>query len=361
MRAEPILLAVDGMAMGGTEQQVLQLIRGLERRGRFKVVLALLDRGGELDSAAITAATAVLPVLRRARFDVAPALSIALHARRTGIHLIHAVGWLSGMAGLAAARALGVPVINGSVRSAPSRLGRNDRVSRWCAGHSDWIVANSHAGLRAYGLSDHPRTQVIANAFDSARLDGVSRVAAEQPTICMVANFSGWKDHATVIRALPRILHIVPACKLLLVGIDRGTLGANRQLAEALGLGRAVEFVTGELRPERVIASSRVGVLSSPSESFSNAILEYMALGKPVVATDTCGDAGALLLEGRSGVLVPYGSSDQLADAVIGLLLDPARAAAMGEAGRRQSQGFTVERMLSSYEELYDRLLTQRR
>jgi glycosyltransferase involved in cell wall biosynthesis len=357
MNSDPILLAVDGLPIGGTERQIVELLKGLRQNGRFGARLAVLDHGGELEGAAVEAAAGVLPLGRKARFDCTPALSLIWQARRARVRLIHAFGWMSGLAGLLAARYLRVPIINGSIRQTPAVLGLRDRISRWCALRSDWIVANSYAGLEAYGLAAHPRAQVIVNGIDLARFDGVVAQCAEQPTICMVANFSGLKDQATVIRALPEIRRAVPRVRLVLVGNDHGTLADTRRLADDLGIGEAVRFVTNSVRPEPFIASSQVCVLVSPSESFCNAILEYMALGKPVVATVTCGDTAALIRDGKAGFLVPPRSPRCLAARVTELLRDPEQAHRMGQAGRRQVQSLTVPRMVAEYEAMYERLL----
>jgi len=359
MSRDPILLAVDSLQIGGTERQIVELIRGLRQSGRHRILLALLDRGGRFDAEAIEHAAAILPVRRRARFDCTPALSLRWQARRAGVRLIHAVGRMSALAGLAVARGIGVPIINGSIRSAPVPLDRRDRISRWCAMRSDWIVANSRAGLIAHGLGDHPRAQVIANGIDLSRFAGVIPAEHDASSICMVANFSKRKDHATLIRALPLIRRAIPDARLILIGGDFGTLADSRQLAHRLGLDAIVRFVTDSARPESLIAASRVCVLASHSESFANAVLEYMALAKPVVATDTCGDTAGLI--GDAGFLVPHGSVDSLAARISELLGDPQRARTMGEAGRRRVQAFTVTRMVAEYEALFDRLLAAAR
>jgi glycosyltransferase involved in cell wall biosynthesis len=357
MQREAILLAVDGLPIGGTERQIVALLGGLQQSGRFAVTLALLDHGGALEPEAAHAAAGVVPLGRKARFDCTPALFLAWQARRARVRLIHAVGWMSGLAGLLAARSLRLPIINGTIRQTPVAMGVRDRISRWCACRSDWIVANSFAGLRAYGLAEHPRAQVIVNGIDLRRCDGVVPQAADQPTICMVANFSALKDQATVIRALPEIRQAVPGVRLLLVGNDRGTLAAARRLADELCVSEAVRFMSNTVHPEPFIAGSQVCVLASPSESFCNAILEYMALGKPVVATATCGDTAALIRDGGAGFLVPPNSPHCVAARVIELLRDPERAHQMGQAGRRHVQLLTVPRMVAEYEALYQRLL----
>ncbi|MEO8603113.1 MAG: glycosyltransferase family 4 protein [bacterium] len=358
MTADPILLAVDGLQVGGTERQIVELIKGLKQSGRQRIVLAVLDRGGELEAEAAAHAARVLSLRRRARFDGTPAALLLWQARQAGIRLIHAVGRMSALAGLPVARCLGVPIINGSIRAAPGPLQWRDRLSRWCAVRSDWIVANSRAGLIAHGLGDHPRAQVIANGIDLARFAGVVAADADGPTICMVANFSPRKHHAAVIRALPLIQRLIPDVRLTLVGGDFGTLAGSRQLAQRVGVAAAVRFVTDTARPEPFIAASQVCVLASVSESFSNAILEYMALGKPVVATDTCGDSAALIGDGACGFLVPRDSPEALAARLLELLRDPLRAQAMGEVGRQRVQAFSMARMVAEYEALFEQLLT---
>jgi glycosyltransferase involved in cell wall biosynthesis len=353
----PVLLAVDGLEIGGTERQIVTLVKGLRHNDRHRVVLSVLDRGGALESDAREHAAEVLPIRRRARFDVTFAGSLLWQARRAGIQLIYAVGGLSGLAALPVARHLGVPIVNGSIRSAPAPLSRRDRLTRWCARRSDWIVANSRAGLIAHDLDGHPRAQVIANGIDLTRFTPVAPAGGEAGTICMVANFNRRKDHATLLRALPVVRRAVPAARLILVGGDFGTLDDHRRLAQQLGVAAAVRFVTDTDRPAALIAASQVCVLTSQSESFSNAILEYMALARPVVASDTCGDSAALMRDGSCGLLVPHGDTEALAARLIDLLRDPVRARAMGEAARRRVQAFSVARMVAEYDALFDRLL----
>jgi glycosyltransferase involved in cell wall biosynthesis len=361
MTPDPILLAIDSLSIGGAETQLVRLIEGLRRSARFPVMLALLDHGGELEAEAVRASVGVLSLGRKARFDWTPAVLLLWRARRARIRLIHASGWMSALAGLTTARCLGLPIINDSLRNAPPTLRRRERISRWCAASSDAVVANSHAALRAYGLSGHPRAQVIANGIDLTRFDAVTAEPAEpadSPTVCMVANFNQFKDQASVIRALACVRRTFPRTRLVLVGADRGTLADNRRLTERLGLSEAVRFVTNSRCPEPWIAASQVCVLSSLHESFSNAVLEYMAMAKPIVATDTCGDTARLIRDGESGFLVPPRSPETLAARIVELLRDPDRARRMGESARRQVQEFTIPRMVAAYEALYERLLT---
>jgi glycosyltransferase involved in cell wall biosynthesis len=353
LNVDRILVVVDGLPLGGTERQIVELLRELRRRGRYAVALAVLDPGGALDSAAAAASTALVPVRRRVRVDPTVVRALSSYARSHGVGAIHAVGWMSGLAGFAAARAARIPIVNGAIRSAPQSLSWRDRISRWTASRSDAIVANSRVGLLAYGLAGHSRAHVIVNGIDVERLRAVDTTARVRPTICMVANFNQWKDHDTVIRALPTIRAAVPDVELVLVGHDRGTLAAIRRLIDELRVAGCVTVVDDCSIPEQHIAPSRIGLLASHVEGFSTAMLEYMALGKPVVASDTCGDLASLVREAGAGVIYRHRSSAELAQAVLALLRNPQLAQGMSESGRRQAAAFTVERMVSAYEAVY--------
>ncbi|MGH3055206.1 MAG: glycosyltransferase, partial [Gaiellaceae bacterium] len=279
--ATRILVMVDGLPVGGTERQVVALLKGLQGNGRFRAFLAVLDRGGQLEAEAVQFSAGLCAVRRVSRLDIMPAFAAIREAKRAGAQLIHTFGWMSGVAGLVAARALRRPIINGSIRGTPPVLRVRERLSRWCALRSNVIVANSTAGLEAYGVGGHPKARVIANGLDFTRFANVQPEAYDRPTICMVANFNQYKDHETVVRALPLIRQVVPQAQLVFVGNDCGTMATTRALVGQLGLDAAVRFVTHVTQPEPVVAGSDVCVLMSPEgEGLSNAVLEYMVQGK---------------------------------------------------------------------------------
>jgi glycosyltransferase involved in cell wall biosynthesis len=101
-------------------------------------------------------------------------------------------------------------------------------------------------------------------------------------------------------------------------------------------------------------------VLPSLAEGISNTILEAMASGLPVLATDV-GASAELVQTGVSGVVVPADDVPSLAAALLALAQDPARAAAMGGAGRRiVEQRFSLSAMVAAYEVVYQRLLMRK-
>ncbi|MGH7409967.1 MAG: glycosyltransferase, partial [Candidatus Methylomirabilis sp.] len=103
-----------------------------------------------------------------------------------------------------------------------------------------------------------------------------------------------------------------------------------------------------------------VAVLPSLEEGFPNAVLEAMAAGKPVVASRVGGIAEAVIHE-ETGLLVPPGDDQALAEAILRLLEHPAEAARLGEAGRcRVTERFELDVMVNQYEAIYEELLAQK-
>jgi len=130
-------------------------------------------------------------------------------------------------------------------------------------------------------------------------------------------------------------------------------------LAEELGIGRDVFFIGRCEQVAELLAVSEVCVLTSKAEGFSNAILEYMAAGRAVVATDV-GGAREAVVEGDTGLLVPAGDDAAMAERIISLLGEPERAREMGERARRSvKEKFSCEAQLARTVNLYDELMAR--
>jgi len=356
-----ILLLADAMSAGGTERQIIELIKGLKSRNNFKIAFGILEPGGEREKEVAGIVDLFIPVNQKCRFDFTPAFSLLWISKKHEIQLFHTFGSLSDLAGLFASKLLGLPIINGSIRSARSALNLRDRLSKKCMRFSNWVVANSSAGLRTFGLEGCSRAGVIYNGIDLSRFDGVKPVDNNSSIICMVGNFTKKKDQAPLIRALPGILEEFPQTKLLLIGRGEERLAECRQLALSLDLMSNVEFISNTNHPEPFIAASQIGVLITNTlvhgEGISNSILEYMALSKPVVASDSGGNI-EVVEHNKTGYLIDENTPEDIAGEILKLLRDPERALQMGKLGRERVENkFNLDRMIDEYESLYYQLL----
>ncbi len=184
-----------------------------------------------------------------------------------------------------------------------------------------------------------------AGAVRSARAGSAG--SGGPPTAVMVATLEDHKDHATLLRAVPRVLAGRPDFRLSLVG--GGSLRAEMErLAGELNLGDAVRFEgTCTDVPERLGAADLFVLSTTPLEGLGSVLLEALAAGLPVVATDVpaCRET---LVGGRWGDLVPPHDPAALADAILARLNAPADPAAR-TAAAHYAAGFTPERMLDAY------------
>ena len=169
----------------------------------------------------------------------------------------------------------------------------------------------------------------------------------------MLATLFPYKGHEDFIRAASEIHRIYPDVRFVCVGGDRGTKHTLEQLGRSLGLEKHLLF-PGECQDAaKVLPMFDIQVSASHEEGFSNAILEGMSLGKPIVATNVGGTPDAVL-HNVNGLLVPPKSPGKLSQAIMLLLEEPDFAAILGKNGRKRAEEyFSMESMINQLEKIY--------
>jgi glycosyltransferase involved in cell wall biosynthesis len=148
----------------------------------------------------------------------------------------------------------------------------------------------------------------------------------------MIAQMEPRKDHLGLVEAFSRLRRGLPGTHLILAG-DGSQRAAVEALVRRLGLEDGVTFLGTVDRPEQVLEKLDVYVQASArEEGTSNSILEAMAAGRPVIATDVGGNR-EVVRHGETGLIVPPRNPDALASALSELLCNPARCLRMGVAG----------------------------
>jgi glycosyltransferase involved in cell wall biosynthesis len=217
--------------------------------------------------------------------------------------------------------------------------------------------------LRTRERVDPGRIDVIPTGIDLARFEPRPRDHAfrtahglgDEPLLVCVGRLDRYKGHDHLIEAFAALARARPRARLLLVGDGRfrDVLTATAQRA---GLGDRVCFAgaLGDVRP--ALAAADVFVQASDEEGLPGAVLEAMAMGLPVVATDVGGTREAVD-DGVTGLLVPARDAAALAAAVLRLLDDPGLAARFASfARKRAAEEFSSERELALTEDVYRRL-----
>jgi glycosyltransferase involved in cell wall biosynthesis len=188
--------------------------------------------------------------------------------------------------------------------------------------------------------------------YGIAGRDGVSPYAGDEPRFLCIGRLIPVKGHLVLLRALAQARRREPGLVLEIAG--QGPLEpALKAYAKELGLSDAVRFL-GFVSPiQRAIESAAVVIAPSLGEGFGMVALEAMERGRPVIASDV-GGLPEIVADWETGIVVPAGDAEALADAMVALASDLPRAAEMGAAGRRRAlESFTQERSTQGIEALY--------
>jgi glycosyltransferase involved in cell wall biosynthesis len=189
----------------------------------------------------------------------------------------------------------------------------------------------------------------------SAR-NGVAPFSGSEPCLLCVGRLIPVKGHLVLLRALAQARTRVPGLVLELAG--QGPLEpALKSYVRELGLSDAVRFLGFVSPVQTAIENAAIVVVPSLGEGFGMVALEAMERSRPVIAS-AVGGLPEIVVDGETGLVVPPGDAEALADAMVALASDLPRAAAMGEAGRRRAiESFTEDRSTSGIEALYVRAL----
>ncbi len=291
-------------------------------------------------------------------------LRLVRHLRRDPPDCLHATLGTANLVAPVAGALSGVPVLTSRRDLGDWMRPRHRWLARRIAPRAAAVIANAEAVKQAAAtLEGLPpkRIHVIPNGVDlPPALPGSERAAIrsalgaspEETVVVQVATLTRVKDHATALRAAERLRSAGVAFRWWMVGEGplRRALEAE---AAARGLGERVRFPGSRSDVPALLAAGDVAVLTSRSEGFPNAVLEAMAAGRPVVATDVGGTAEAVRPE-RTGLLVPPGDGEALAEALRRCADDPALRRRLGDAGRERARSeygwdALTERMLSVY------------
>src|SRR5687768_8816877 len=378
-----ILELVDSFDEGGSERQALELTRLLHDSGRYEVYLASSKPEGVLRASIEGLNLGEVPSYPLKSFydrnAVVQLRRFCNYLRSSRIDLLHTHDFYTNIFGMTAGFLAGVRVRIASRRETSGmRSTAQRRAQRLAYSLAHQVVANSESvrltlvgegvnGKQITVIHNGVNLQRVLAPVNVSREDalqalGVPRAGEGLPApkhlVTIVANMRHEvKDYPMFLRAARRVSNAVPGVGFLLAG--EGPLQQSiKQLAVQLEIGGNTFLLGRSTKIAELLNISDVCVLSSKAEGFSNAILEYMAAGRPVVATDV-GGAREAISEGESGYTVPPGDDELMAERIISLLRDPAKARLMGERGRRVvEEKFSSRALLQKTEALYERLLT---
>jgi glycosyltransferase involved in cell wall biosynthesis len=361
-----VLLLVDSLGNGGAERQMALLAIGLPADYQRRVCAL---GGGPFEAYLRARGIAVEVHGRRSRLDPAPTAALWRSIIDAQPDVVHSWSWISTLIAGPLCRLLGVPLIDGTIRTGALQPEYYflKRIGMACA---TTIVANSLAGAQAW-RADPAKTRVVYNGFDRSRLAAsCSAAGSESPfaanqdsalTVVMIGRMVPEKDYRVVIAAARLLKNGEPPCRFLLIGDGRQRAQLVAEAADLVDEG-LVAFPEPGMEVLTHVRQAQVGVLMTDprmaQEGCSNAIMEYMACGLPVV----CGEGGGnreVVVDGKTGFVISPANPQTLAQRIAYLRDHEAERKAMGEAGRDRIAGtFSLERMTDGFVRLYQEALS---
>jgi len=351
----PVAVFLTRFEAGGTERQMIELIRRLDP-ARFRVHVGCFHREGAwLPRVADRAASLVeFPIAGFPRpSTVAQMLAFTRWCRREQIAVVQTCDLYANIFGLPAAKLAGVPVRIGSRRELnPDKSSGQIFLQRQAYRCATRVVANSEAARTMLEREGLPRSSiaVICNGIEAGlfRSRDTAPATRRVRTILTVANLRPEKAHEVLIDAAALLVPEHPELHFQLAGA--GPCRARLEsLVRGKGLHANVSLLGHRDDIPALLAGADLFVLPSRSEAFPNSAMEAMAAGLPVV-----GGLLNLIEDGRTGLLVPPDNPRKLADAIRRLVEDPAFAHHLGDRAREQvAERYSFETMVQAFEELY--------
>lgn len=363
--ADPLRITfiIGTAGMGGAEGQMVRLTCDLMARGLD--VRVLFSSGGGPLTAVLDAGAVPWTILRRSDFpptsagrNIFAGLRLARELRRTRPDIVFA--WLSQVIWLA----LPVAALLTRARRIAAFRGKVDAKDvGWRGSILKLAVSRAHAvtinaphleEVASYWGANAESIEFIPNGVHLPTV--LADVTAQPPMAVVVANFRSYKGHDVLLTAL----HQVEAKVTVRLLGEGETRLATEELGLDLNSGARVEFVEHSTDVTAELLQAQFAIHPSRTEGLPNAILEELAAGLPVVATDV-GGTSLLVESGVTGMLVPPNDPVALAEAITTMATTPTDRVIMAANSRLRAESFSWPLCVAAYENLFNRLVTRDR
>jgi glycosyltransferase involved in cell wall biosynthesis len=366
-----IAYVIGELGKGGAEYQLHELLRHLDR-AVFEPRVFVLAPGGWWVDPIRRLGVVVEELPRRGSADVARLARLRAALARFAPQILHTILWPGNCYGRLAALGLGIPLVIAAERNVVPYRRWQILLERALARTTDAWLVNCEAiaaWLGAHERIARDRIHVIPNGIDLARVPpftldrraarATAGFAPERRLVAQVGRLEPQKDYPTFLRAMAIVAGQVADVDFLVVG-EGGLRAELEELAVRLGIASRVRFTGLRHDVPALLGAVDVAVLSSRFEGFPNVVLEAMAAGAVSVAADV-GGCREVVTHDESGLLVPPGTPEAVAAAVLRVLRDPGLVERLARTGRRRvEEHFAVEVMARRTGDAYRTLLRAR-
>jgi glycosyltransferase involved in cell wall biosynthesis len=359
-----ILMLIDSLVKGGRERRLIELLKGFSKYSDVELGLVLFSK--KIEYPEIHQLEVPIYYLeRKPKKDPRVFWRLFKICKKEQPDIIHSWGTMPSIYAIPAVKLLGIKFINASIANAPDNLSWRDSDllrSKLTYPFCDAVVGNSQAGLSVYEAPVN-KSFCFYNGFDFQRIGHLEeetnvRKKYEIPDgliTGMVGGFFDRKDYQTYIQSAIQYLNKRKDMTFLAIGD-----GPNLDQVKAMVPERHRDRIlfTGMVHDvESLVNIFDIGVLATYTEGISNSIMEYMVLGKPVIASDG-GGTKELVIDKETGFLIPQRDPERLYECLKLLASNQALRVKYGANGKlRIHTHFTLARMKKDYYDLYQKLV----
>jgi glycosyltransferase involved in cell wall biosynthesis len=371
MKKIKLLFIIHSLDVGGAEGQLYELVTRLDKK-RYEPAVCSLTGNGPYVARLRKQGVPVLLLAPRLRNVPTKLKKLFDFMRQERFDIVQNVMFTAGVFGTLVARCCNVPVVVNSVRSLGFLHFHYRRpIKRFLYKMSDCVIANSElmkSHLIRRRIAPESKIRTIYNGVDIERFsndkqdqnttlrNALGIKTDNFPLVGMVASLSPVKNHQCLLKAIPSILEEFPRAAFLLIG-DGSLKESLQKSAESRGIERSIFFLGERKDIPDLFKLVDFSVLCSFREGFSNVVLESMACGTPVIATNVGGNPEAVIDE-STGFLFEADDHQNLAAKMILLAKNQNLRQQMGLAARKRVEDFfNTKYMVKIYEDLYQSLL----
>ena len=363
-----ILFFINGIYLGGKERRLMELMKQVSTKRDYKFELVVMDNEINYLDDLQKLGVKIHFLIRKTKKDLSVFRKFYQICKAYKPDIIHCWDGMTAIYSIPTCRLLKVKLVNGMIVDAPSKqnlLNKNWVRAKITFPFSNTILGNSKAGLKAY-KAPLKKSQHIYNGFNFKRIENMvdrRKIIKDlgintTRVVGMVATFSNLKDYPTYFKAAEIILNKRKDVTFLAIGNHTDSDACSELIKK--DFKENFRLLGKRANVESYINVMDICVLATFTEGISNSILEYMALGKPVVATDGGGTC-EILQDQKTGFLVQKSDPVQLAEKIELLLNNSELRNEMGASGKKRvGDVFSIDAMANKFISVYNVALGQK-
>jgi glycosyltransferase involved in cell wall biosynthesis len=366
-----IIFTIDDLGAGGTQRRFIEHIKGVKLRSDIEFEIVVMSRDFHYQEL-LTMDIKIHYLIRSAKKDLSVFYKFYKICKAFKPDIIHSWVSMTSIVVIPAVKLQRIIFVNAMVVDTPVKRNVSNKVwlrAKLSFPFSTVIIGNSNAGLKAYGAPEK-KSVCVYNGMDLKRFENLKDPQLIKEEIFgtntgdifiagMVAAFEERKDYKTLVSAA--IKHVTTNERMRYVMVGGGSTMDDLKKTVPAHLTDKIIFSGRRTDVESIINIFDVGVLLTNSnvhgEGVSNAIIEYMASSKPVIATRG-GGTDEVVIDNQNGFLTDPGNGDQLIEKLELFVKMPELKTTMGKKGREMvNEKFDLKIMTRNYLQVYGKVL----